>query len=93
MIHTNHKPDKWEKPARIFSLTVLIALLILSFTGTCKGQYCRPYGNYAVTKVTAAVIVDQSFRYYKPTGFTGFGLHAGVWIDWIGFTGLLADGS
>ena len=38
------------------------------------------------SQVTAAVIIDNSLHYWQPSGFGGFGLHAGVWIDWIGLT-------
>jgi hypothetical protein len=45
----------------------------------------KSYGSGFSPNITAAVVIDKSMKYY-PSGFAGFGVHAGVWIDWLGFT-------
>ena len=59
----------------------------LNSSGQCW-RGVTPTKNYdAVTPlVTGAVIVDKSFRYFPTSGFSGFGVHAGVWVGWLGFT-------
>lgn len=58
---------------------VFCLIIALQSKSQCVGS-CEP------VKVTAAVVIDNSFKYYGPTGFSGFGVHAGVWINWLGFT-------
>lgn len=62
-----------------------IILILLLFPLLSKSQSCY-LGSCEKSQVTAAVIIDNSFKYYEPTGFSGFGVHAGIWIDWLGFT-------
>lgn len=37
-------------------------------------------------KVKLNVQIDNSFKYYQPSGFSGIGVHAGIWIKDFGFT-------
>lgn len=68
--------------------TIIFCLALLAATTTqaqCLGGLCkRPFGEGAT--ITASMIVDNSFRYYQPSGFAGIGVHAGVWVNNMGFT-------
>ena len=64
--------------------TIILAILLLASIPS-KAQLCY-LGSCEKPSVTAAVIIDNSFKYYQPNGFSGFGIHAGVWIGWLGFT-------
>lgn len=63
----------------------LIFAILLLATIQSSAQQCY-LGSCDLPKVTAAVVVDNSFKYYQPSGFSGFGIHAGVWVGWLGFT-------
>lgn len=63
---------------------LIFAILLLALNKSIAQQCFR--GSCGSPNVTAAVIIDNSLRYYGPTGFSGFGVHAGVWVDWLGFT-------
>lgn len=66
---------------------LLFALLILvsfqSYSQCWSGL--TPFKSGYKPDITAAVVIDKSMRYYQ-SGFAGTGIHAGIWIDWLGFT-------
>ena len=66
--------------------TIILAILLLASIPS-KAQLCY-LGSCEKPSVTAAVIIDNSFKYYQPNGFSGFGIHAGVWIGWLRVQGL-----
>lgn len=66
---------------------LLIAILVMAAIQTkaqCIDGVCFGHGEGA--KVTAAFLVDNSFKFYQPSGFAGIGIHAGVWVGSLGFT-------
>lgn len=66
---------------------ILIAIMLLASiksNAQCIGGVC--YGPGEGAKITAAFIVDNSFKFYQPSGFAGIGIHAGVWVGSLGFT-------
>lgn len=70
---------------------LLFAVLILTALNS-NAQYKCWDGQGAFDKsslgipVTPAIIIDDSFRYFGPDGFGGFGLHMGAWIGCFGVT-------
>lgn len=63
-------------------LFTLILLCAIQAHSQCIDGVCRREG----ASITASMIVDNSFRYYQPSGFAGIGVHAGVWAGSLGAT-------
>ncbi len=62
---------------------VLSLFIALSFCAITYSQ-CGYGSKYEPTKVTAGVIIDWSLKSYRLTGFSGIGVHGGIWADHIG---------
>jgi hypothetical protein len=71
-------------------LLVAIALIVLIKTGKTQ---CFDSKSFSKNETTIAfgALVDWSLKYYQPSGFSGIGVHAGVWIDHIGVFGGFAE--
>jgi hypothetical protein len=66
----------------------ILLILLLAATSQINAQCwsgSQPFKAGIGPNITAALIVDKSLRYYQ-SGFSGLGVHAGIWIDGIGFT-------
>jgi hypothetical protein len=66
-------------------ITILLLLPLLSTAQSCVWGGGKSGGGEPA-KITANVQVDNSFKYYQPSGFSGIGIHAGVWFGNLGLT-------
>jgi hypothetical protein len=69
----------------IIMKNLLFAFMLLAIQSNAQCWKGSPRKASVGPKITASLIIDKSMKYY-PSGFSGFGVHTGVWIDWLGFT-------
>lgn len=65
-------------------IIIIVCFFCLKANSQCIDDVCFGHGDGA--KVTANFLVDNSFKFYQPSGFAGIGIHAGIWVGSLGFT-------
>lgn len=66
------------------AITILFLLLSMYAKSQCIDGVCVGHGEGA--NISPVFLVDNSFKYFQPSGFAGIGIHAGVWVGTLGFT-------
>ena len=51
----------------------------------CFNGFCVTKSGEGAT-IVGNFLVDNSLKYYQPSGFSGIGVHGGVWVNSLGFT-------
>lgn len=67
-------------------MKILLLISALTISALCHAQ-CGYGSRYKPTTVTAGVLIDWSVKPLGKSGFTGLGVHAGIWADNIGVFG------
>ena len=64
----------------------LLIILLLLPIGTIAQSCVWGDNSGEAPKITLNLQFENSFRYYQPSGFSGIGVHAGVWFGDLGIT-------
>lgn len=66
-------------------ILILILFTITKTNAQCFNGFCVSKSGEGAT-IVGNFIVDNSLKYYQPSGFSGIGVHGGVWVNSLGFT-------
>lgn len=60
-------------------------LAAIKSNAQCFNGFCVAKSGEGAT-IVGNFLVDNSLKYYQPSGFSGIGVHGGVWVNSLGFT-------